>query len=751
MADWFDANDESGALAQFAGGNGNTGIVGDFGPGGNIVPQLSANEWHNGGAREQFRDAFQATGTDVNAQNALLQQYGLQADPAGRVRLPDGEVMDLRIGAKSGLNQAAWTPVSGGYQGGTAHDRAAGLGFAQFGGGMPDVGQLGTGVPSQNPFVAPTANSALTPFGFSQAQYLKDRPDVVPWVQGGGGSAYDHFLKYGQYETPEAGKMAGLDVPTPDRVNYTPFNTATPGFQAQSWNPYQQAAPYQAQAIQQPGEVSAQTIQRPDAVNAPAIQNPAAVTPQTIQRPDAVQAQAIQGPAALQALQNQAPEAFRAPTAEELAQDPSYQFRFQQGQEALQNVLAHSGALRTGNAAKALQDYGQQAASQEYGNIFNRKLQAAQTNQANALNTTQANQANLAQAYGLTNQYQQAAQAQNAANALNAGQFNVSATQQAQAQNAANALNAGQFNVSAQQAAQAQNAANALNAGQFNVSAAQQAQAQNAANALNAGQFNASTNLQTQLANQANAANAYGLNAQTGLAANQANNQGQFNAITANNALGQQGWQNQFAANQANNQGQAAATQANNAAALAAQGQQYGQAANTYGMNVGNAFNQNQANFSNALAGWQANAQNALGLGQLGLGYQQAANQYALGQGNLALGQGQLGLSASNQAFNQGLAQDQWRYQQQVTDPWNQQFALAQLGNPGAPNTYGYGNAQSDLYQGIGNANAAGQVGSANAWTNALGNVTNLANSAILGRNNQALRPGDPGYGVVMY
>lgn len=67
--------------------------------------------------REEFRDKWMATGTDVNQQNALLAQYGLKADEAGRVQLPkdvnghSAETLDLRIGAKAGRNQAGWTDI----------------------------------------------------------------------------------------------------------------------------------------------------------------------------------------------------------------------------------------------------------------------------------------------------------------------------------------------------------------------------------------------------------------------------------------------------------------------------------------------------------------------------------------------------------------------------------------------------------------------------------------------------------------
>lgn len=53
--------------------------------------------------------------------------------------------------------------------------------------------------------------------------------------------------------------------------------------------------------------------------------------------------------------------------------DPSYNFRLQQGNLATTNLLnASGGGLIGGNALQGLTNYGQNAASQEYGNAFNR-------------------------------------------------------------------------------------------------------------------------------------------------------------------------------------------------------------------------------------------------------------------------------------------------------------------------------------------------------------------------------------------
>lgn len=51
---------------------------------------------------------------------------------------------------------------------------------------------------------------------------------------------------------------------------------------------------------------------------------------------------------------------------------PGYDFRLQQGLDAVQGSAAASGGLFSGRSMKALNDYGQGMASQEYGNYLNR-------------------------------------------------------------------------------------------------------------------------------------------------------------------------------------------------------------------------------------------------------------------------------------------------------------------------------------------------------------------------------------------
>lgn len=71
-------------------------------------------------------------------------------------------------------------------------------------------------------------------------------------------------------------------------------------------------------------------------------------------------------------------------TGQDIYSDPSYQFRLQQGQDAIQSSAAAQGGLLSGSILKALQNYGQESASQEYGNAYNR-FNADQTNRYNRL------------------------------------------------------------------------------------------------------------------------------------------------------------------------------------------------------------------------------------------------------------------------------------------------------------------------------------------------------------------------------
>ncbi len=59
-------------------------------------------------------------------------------------------------------------------------------------------------------------------------------------------------------------------------------------------------------------------------------------------------------------------------TAQDFRTSPGYEFRLGEGQKALERSAAAAGGLYSGAAGKALQRYGQQFASEEFMNAFNR-------------------------------------------------------------------------------------------------------------------------------------------------------------------------------------------------------------------------------------------------------------------------------------------------------------------------------------------------------------------------------------------
>jgi hypothetical protein len=91
---------------------------------------------------------------------------------------------------------------------------------------------------------------------------------------------------------------------------------------------------------------------------------------------------------------------FTAPDPTKVGDDPAFQFRFKQGLGALSANRAGAGTFLSGATGKALQDYGQNAASQEYNNIWNRSLSEYDTNRNNAFGNWAAQYGQRKDAYG---------------------------------------------------------------------------------------------------------------------------------------------------------------------------------------------------------------------------------------------------------------------------------------------------------------------------------------------------------------
>lgn len=86
---------------------------------------------------------------------------------------------------------------------------------------------------------------------------------------------------------------------------------------------------------------------------------------------------------------NAAAYAFRPPTEADMLRDPGYQFRMQQGQQALERSAAARGGLLSGGFARNLTDYAQGVGSQEYGNVYQRKMGENQLRYGRALTRNQ--------------------------------------------------------------------------------------------------------------------------------------------------------------------------------------------------------------------------------------------------------------------------------------------------------------------------------------------------------------------------
>lgn len=82
---------------------------------------------------------------------------------------------------------------------------------------------------------------------------------------------------------------------------------------------------------------------------------------------------------------------FVGPTGRDVFADPSYQFRFGEGMRAVGASAAARGVSNTGDTLKDFLNYGQQAASQEYGNVWDRWAQTYGMNRSNALTTYNTN------------------------------------------------------------------------------------------------------------------------------------------------------------------------------------------------------------------------------------------------------------------------------------------------------------------------------------------------------------------------
>lgn len=95
----------------------------------------------------------------------------------------------------------------------------------------------------------------------------------------------------------------------------------------------------------------------------------------------------------------QSPGEFTQPTADSMLSDPSYLFRLDQGRGTVENSAAAKGLLNSGGNLIDIANYGQKAASQEYGSIWDRAFGVWQSKWSNALNKYRADESSSNDSY----------------------------------------------------------------------------------------------------------------------------------------------------------------------------------------------------------------------------------------------------------------------------------------------------------------------------------------------------------------
>jgi hypothetical protein len=135
----------------------------------------------------------------------------------------------------------------------------------------------------------------------------------------------------------------------------------------------------------QGGAKAAQTLEEKKAQDALNFQNGVWSNTQAAEQPY----QELGGTSA-NALRDLLAKGFAAPTLEDAENSPGFQFRLQQGTNALTKNAAALGNVMSGNTGKALEDYGQNLAESQYDDDFNRAMQTYMTNYQSLLGGTNA-------------------------------------------------------------------------------------------------------------------------------------------------------------------------------------------------------------------------------------------------------------------------------------------------------------------------------------------------------------------------
>lgn len=597
-----------------------------------------------------------------------------------------------------------------------------------------------------------TGDSLLTP-------WTKEFNYTGPSAQGGGysmpkfefGDMGYSFDSYGYMDKPK-------DIATPDAFKFANYDPAAVYNASQISAPGQFSSTYGMPGdFAGPGQFGYNGPQVPGAANVGGFSGlPSAPGINTI---DAFgKSGAITGPSALQTYTApqqfsyspmQTPDRFSAPSnfvAPNMIDDPGYQIRLQRGLDAMTNTALAKGTARGGDTLKAMGDYAQDSASQEYQNTWNRAFQAHNQDYSNLASAYQLD-ANTAMAAN-NQQFGQAlsAYSTNAQNQLAAFQANQ------QARQANDAMRIGVDTTNEANRLSAYNAnAYATNANNANALSLYNSQAQNQLNAYNANSATAFGNYDRALASQnqgwQQAFNAYNANAANSAQAYALNLQRQAQGYGQQQQAFQMNADNAFRVQSANEANRLAAAQFNEANRSNAYNLNYQTATGTYDRNTKNAIDVANMNFQNQLAAYNANSQTAANNANIGWqvasgtwdrNYQKALTGYQMQQ-QQAAANAAASASAANMDYNRALQQYQMQYdiyRTNQSDQFNRLYQMAALGQ-NAAGMYNsaadaYGNNYAGAVYGGANARAGAYVNNGAVWGNAMQGIGSAVGTGVM-------------------
>jgi hypothetical protein len=287
----------------------------------------------------------------------------------------------------------------------------AGIGAAGSIGGAAIASHGATSAANAQAAAADRANATQTALGqeglnLQTSQWNQEQQNLLPFLQGGqaGFANLENLLgipvqgNLAQFTPASSHTSPFLDYNGQDRESI--FNSGGQAVsrsaeQTQQWQA--QGIPYKNVYAADGGNIAVRTDINPDGspINSSSTGSVGGQTTSSGSTSGVTPLSTLVNPAlgATGSLMKPFGETWKAPTADEAAQDPGYQFGRDEGQKALERSAAARGDILSGGTAKGLLKFGNDYASTKYNDVFNRDLTGFTTryNQYNNDQSTQFN------------------------------------------------------------------------------------------------------------------------------------------------------------------------------------------------------------------------------------------------------------------------------------------------------------------------------------------------------------------------